>query len=488
MIEERAEILEKYQLVVGLEVHAQLQTKSKAYAGDLNSYGSLPNSNTSPLTLGHPGTLPRVNKEIIEYAIKLGLATNCSITRAMHFARKNYFYADLPKGYQITQDTTPICTEGFLDVKDADNQIRRIGITRIHIEEDAGKSIHDQDPFNTLVDLNRAGVPLLEIVSEPDIRTMEEAYNFLAEVRRLVRYLEICDGNMEEGSMRCDANVSVMLKGAKEYGNRCEVKNMNSLRNVQRAIEFEMKRQIEIVENGGQVIQQTRSFDAVQGTTFALRGKENAHDYRYFPEPDIQPLTLEQEDIDRVRKLMPPLPNELFKKYVNELNLSEYDAGILIESKPIALYFNELIQHTKNYKAAANWVIGEIKSHLNQTATSIEDFPLKPAQIAEIIALIDSDKISNSAASQQLFPKYVEQPTQTAAEIADSENLLQESDDDWLEELAQKAIATFPDKAEAYRKGNKGLLGLFMGEVMKLSNRKANPKMASEILRKLLEQ
>lgn len=288
--------------------------------------------------------------------------------------------------------------------------------------------------------------------------------------------------------MRCDANVSVMLKGSKEFGNRCEVKNMNSLRNVQRAIEFEMKRQIEIVENGGEIVQQTRSFDAVQGTTFALRGKENAHDYRYFPEPDIQPLTLEQEDIDRVREHMPPLPNELFKKYTNDLKLSEYDAAILIESKPIALYFNELIEHTKNYKAAANWVIGEIKSHLNQTATSIEEFPLKPTQIAEIIALIDSDKVSNSAASQQLFPKYVKQPTKSASEIADSENLLQESDDDWLEELAQKAIDTFPDKAEAYKKGNKGLLGLFMGEVMKLSNRKANPKMASQILIKLLEQ
>jgi len=488
MIEERAEILEKYQLVVGLEVHAQLLTKSKAYAGDLNAYGSLPNSNTSPLTLGHPGTLPRVNKKVIEYAIKLGLATNCSISRTMHFARKNYFYADLPKGYQITQDTTPICTKGFLDVKGADNETKRIGITRIHIEEDAGKSIHDQDPYNTLVDLNRAGVPLLEIVSEPDIRTIEEAYNYLAEIRRLVRYLEICDGNLEEGSMRCDANVSVMLKGSKTFGNRCEVKNMNSLRNVQRAIEFEMKRQIEILEKGGEIIQQTRSFDAVQGITFTLRGKEDAHDYRYFPEPDIQPLTLEQSDIDSVKAEMPPLPNELFKKYTQELKLSEYDAGILVESKPVALYFNELTVHTKNHKAAANWMIGDVKSHLNQTATSIEDFPLHPAQIAEIIALIDSDKVSNSAASQQLFPKFVANPNSTAADIAEKENLLQESDDDSLEELVKKAIATFPDKAEAYKKGNKGLLGLFMGEVMKLSNRKANPKRASEILRKKLEQ
>lgn len=281
------EIKDKYQLVVGLEVHAQLTTLSKAYAGDVNAFGSLPNSNTSPLTLGHPGTLPRINEKVVEYAIKIGLATDCQITEEMHFARKNYFYADLPKGYQITQDTTPICTLGKLVVKDAENRDKTIGITRIHIEEDAGKSIHDQDPYNTLIDLNRAGVPLVEIVSEPDLRSSEEAYNYLAEIRRLVRYLEICDGNMEEGSMRCDANVSVMLKGSKTFGNRCEVKNMNSLRNVQRAIEFEMNRQIEIIENGGKVQQQTRSFDAVNGITFALRDKEDAHDYRYFPEPEV---------------------------------------------------------------------------------------------------------------------------------------------------------------------------------------------------------
>lgn len=488
MTEENKDILDKYQLVVGLEVHAQLRTRSKAYSGDLNEYGSLPNSNTAPLTLGHPGTLPRINKKVIEYAIKLGLATNCEIRRSMHFARKNYFYADLPKGYQITQDKTPICYGGHLEVADEEGNPKKIGITRIHIEEDAGKSIHDQDPFNTLVDLNRAGVPLLEIVSEPDIRSLEEAYNYLAEVRRLVRYLEICDGNMEEGSMRCDANVSVMLKGRKEFGTRCEVKNMNSLRNVQRAIDFEMKRQIKILEEGGTIWQETRSFDAVNGTTFTLRGKEDAHDYRYFPEPDLQPLTLTEHDIERVKSEMPPLPKSLFRKFTQELNLSEYDAGILIESKPIALYFNELSSHTKNYKAAANWVIGEVKSHLNQTATSIEEFPLPPAKIAEIIALIDEDKISNSSASQQLFPKLLESPEKTAVEIATEHNLLQESDDDWLLELVNQALEAYPDKVEAYKKGNKGLLGLFMGEVMKLSNRKANPKMASEILRKSLEE
>ncbi len=488
MIEERQEILDKYQLVVGLEVHAQQLTKSKAYAGDKNEYGSLPNANTSPLTLGHPGTLPRFNRKVVDYAMRIGLATGCKLTREMNFARKNYFYADLPKGYQITQDTTPICTDGELYVKDAAGNDKRIGITRIHIEEDAGKSIHDQDPYNTLVDLNRAGVPLLEIVSEPDIRSLEEAYNYLAEIRRLVRYLEICDGNMEEGSLRCDANVSVMLKGAKEFGNRCEVKNMNSLRNVQRAIEHEMKRQIHILENGGTIDQQTRSFDAVTGTTFTLRSKEDAHDYRYFPEPDLQPLLLLDQDIESVKQAMPPLPRELHKKYTEQLGLSEYDANVLIDSKPIALYFEELTSHTKNYKAAANWVMGEIKSYLNQTATSIEKFPISPTGMAGLIAIIDEDLISNSIATQQVFPKMLENPGRSAKEIAESENLLQQSDDNWLKSIAKESLAAYPEKVQAYKNGNKGLLGLFMGEIMKKSDRKANPKMASEILRKLLEE
>ncbi len=487
MIEERPEILDKYQLVVGLEVHAQLATHSKAYSGDRNEFGSLPNSNTCPVTLGHPGTLPRVNATVNEWAIKLGLALECAIAPTMHFARKNYFYADLPKGYQITQDQTPICTGGRLAVKDANGLEKVIGITRIHMEEDAGKSIHDQDPFNTLVDLNRAGVPLVEIVSEPDIRSSEEAYNYLAEIRRIVRYLDICDGNMEEGSMRCDANVSVMLKGSTTFGNRCEVKNMNSLRNVQRAIDFEMKRQIAIIEAGGVIDQQTRSFDAVNGTTFMLRGKEDAHDYRYFPEPDLQPIHLTKEAIAKVARAMPPLPSQLLQKYVGSLNLSEYDAGNLVENKGIALYFEELIKHTTNYKAAANWVMGDIKSYMNLQAIDIAAFPIKAERIAQLIALIDSDKISHSIASQQLFTVMLQNGDTDPAEIAENANLLQKSDDAWLQGLAKQAIAAYPEKVDAYKAGNKALLGLFMGEVMKLSERKANPKMTTEILKKLLE-
>lgn len=479
-------IRDKYQMVVGLEVHAQLNTKSKAYCSDLNEFGSTPNSNVGPVSLGMPGTLPMLNKKTVEYAIKLGLATNCQITENMHFARKNYFYADLPKGYQITQDTTPICTAGFLEIESVDGS-KKIGITRIHMEEDAGKSIHDQDPFDTLIDLNRAGVPLVEIVSEPDLRTSEEAYSYLAEVRKLVRYLGICDGNMEEGSLRCDANISVMLKGSAEYGTRCEVKNMNSLRNVQRAIEHEAERQIEIIEAGGIIEQETRNFDAATGTTSLLRSKENAHDYRYFPEPDLPPLKVTKEVVAKIKSELPPLPAALLQKYISQLGLSEYDAKLITEDKAIAMYFEDLIKLTSNYKAAANWLMGEIKSYLNQNGIDISSFPLSPENIVALIALIDSGKVSNSVASQNIFPAMIAQPNQTPLAIAESLNLIQESNEDSLQAWAQQALDTYPDKVAAYKAGNKGLLGLFMGEVMKLSNRKADPKATSNIIKQLLE-
>ena len=483
-----AEVYEKYQVVIGLEVHAQLLTKSKAWSADRNEYGALPNTNVSAISLGHPGTLPMLNKKVVEHAIKLGLALNCDITRQMHFARKNYFYADLPKGYQITQDATPICTRGKLEIKDAEGKEKVIGITRIHMEEDAGKSIHDQDPFNTLIDLNRAGVPLLEIVSEPDLRSSQEAYNYLVEIRKILRYLEICDGNMEEGSMRCDANISVMLKGTDTFGKRCEVKNMNSMRNVQRAIEHEMKRQIDIIEAGGSIEQETRNFDAVSGTTSLLRSKEEAHDYRYFPEPDLQPLSLAEREIEQVFQNMPPLPQALFNKYVQELSLSEYDAALLTESKPIALYFEELITKTHDYKGAANWMMGEVKSYLNQHAVHIEDFALKPESLAALMKLVEKGIVSRSVAAQTIFPLMIQNPEKDPQQIAEEHNLVQKNDDAWLEALAQQALEMYPEKVKVYKAGNKGLLGLFMGEVMKLSERKANPKAASDILKKLLDQ
>ena len=477
----------KYQMVVGLEVHAQMNTKSKAFSGDRNEYGTSPNSNVGPITLGLPGTLPRLNKEVVNSAIKLGLATNCRIAPEMHFARKNYFYADLPKGYQITQDTTPICTKGFIEIE-SEGIKKKIGITRIHIEEDAGKSIHDQDPFDTLIDLNRAGVALVEIVSEPDIRSSEEAYAYLAEIRKMVRYLEICDGNMEEGSLRCDANISVMLKGSTTFGTRAEVKNMNSLRNVQRAIEHEVTRQIGILEKGGTIEQQTRNFDAVTGTTTLLRSKEDAHDYRYFPEPDLQPLTVSKEHIEEIRKLLPPLPAELIIKYTSEMGLSDYDARVLTENKSIALYFEELVRHTKEYKSAANWIMGEVKSYLNQNGIGIEEFPLPAKNIAELIDIIKNGKISNSVASQNVFPAMIQSPEKSPLDLAQSLNLLQDSDENRLQNLAQQALDKYPDKVAAYKAGNKGLMGLFMGEVMKLSNRTADPKATSKIIQSLLEK
>jgi aspartyl-tRNA(Asn)/glutamyl-tRNA(Gln) amidotransferase subunit B len=480
-------IRDKYEAVIGLEVHAQMLTKSKAYSSDVNEYGAHPNTNVSVITLGHPGTLPRMNKKTIEYAIRLGLACGCEIAPNQYFARKNYFYPDLQKGYQITQDKTPICTGGSIHIKTDDSTEKEIGITRIHMEEDAGKSIHDVDLYDTLVDLNRAGVPLLEIVTEPDLRSSQEAYNYLTEVRKLVRYLDICDGNMEEGSMRCDANISVRLKGAKEFGTKVEVKNMNSIRNVQRAIEFEIARQIEAVENGETLSQETRSFDALKGITISMRSKEAANDYRYFPEPDLQPITVDEKQISAIRSEMPALPRELFLKYTKELGLSEYDAYNLTDNKGIALYYEAIIQHTTNFKSAANWMMGEVKSYLNEFGVDIEAFPLSPSKIASVIQLIDSGKISHSAASQKLFPALLKEPTADPAHLSEQLNLMQDSSADAIMTFIQQVIDENPNEVERYRNGEKQLTGFFMGQLMKISKGKADPKAANELMRKTLE-
>ena len=364
-------IYDKYEAVIGLEVHAQLLTHTKAYSSDIAEYGGAPNTHVSAVTLGHPGTLPVLNAKSTELAIAMGLAMHCTINRDNLFARKNYFYADLPKGYQITQDTTPICTNGYLNIGDYGKE-KKIRIHRIHMEEDAGKSIHDLDPFYTLVDLNRAGTPLIEIVTEPDLSSGDEAYAYLTEVRKLVRYLNICDGNMEEGSLRCDANVSVRLKGANELGTKVEVKNMNSIRNVKRAIDHEITRQIDILEAGGQLFQETRSFDATNGTTFSMRSKEAAHDYRYFPEPDLPPLIVSDSMLDEVAANMPALPRDLIGKYITELGLTQYDAELLTAEKNSVTYFEELRSHTQNYKAAANWMLGPVKEWLNAEAKELK--------------------------------------------------------------------------------------------------------------------
>ena len=478
---------ERWDLVVGLEVHAQLITASKAYSTDANAYGDHPNTNVSVVTLGHPGTLPVANKKVIEHAVRIGLATHCTIAPWMHYARKNYFYPDLPKGYQITQDQTPICTQGHVMIP-VEGGEKRIGITRIHMEEDAGKSIHDVDPFNTLVDLNRAGVPLVEIVSEPDIRSGQEAYDYLVEIRRLVRYLDICDGNMEEGSLRCDANISLRAKGTTPFGTRCEVKNMNSFRNVMRAIEFEAQRQSEVLDAGGTIHMETRTFDAAKGTTVGMRSKELAHDYRYFPEPDLQPLTVSETEKEAIRKAMPPLPRELREKYTAQLGLSAYDAGILTDDKATALYYETLIGITSNYKGAANWVMGDVRSWMNERGLTMEQFPITAKRLAGLVELIDSGKVSHTIASQKLFPLMLEDTDTSAEQLAAKHDLVQDIREDIIEGLMREIMARYPDKVEAYRKGNKGLLGLFMGEVMKGTKGKADPKRANEVVRLLLEQ
>ena len=479
-------IKDRYEVVIGLEVHAQLLTKTKAYSSDLNEYGSAPNTNVSAITLGHPGTLPVMNKTTIDFAIKLGLACGCQIAPQQHFARKNYFYPDLPKGYQITQDTTPICTGGQIIIRTEDGTKKSIGITRIHMEEDAGKSIHDVDVFDTLVDLNRAGTPLLEIVSEPDLRSSSEAYNYLTEVRKLVRYLDICDGNMEEGSLRCDANVSVRLKGNAEFGTKVEVKNMNSIRNVQRAIEFEITRQIETLENGGQLTQETRAFDALKGSTISMRTKEAANDYRYFPEPDLPPITVSQAHIDRVAQDMPALPGVLFERYTKEFGLSEYDAYNITDQKGIALYYEALSALTQNYKAAANWLMGDIKSYLNEHGMDIQHFPLAPARIAALIGLIDAGKVSSSIASQRIFPAMLGSE-KSPLELAEQMNLIQSSDQSVIIGYIDQVIAQNTAEVERYRNGEKQLIGFLMGQLMKVSGGKADPKAANALLRQKLE-
>jgi aspartyl-tRNA(Asn)/glutamyl-tRNA(Gln) amidotransferase subunit B len=481
-----AEIAEKYELVVGLEVHAQLSTQSKSFSPDSAAFGAEPNHHISAISLGYPGTLPRINKKMVEYAVKMGLACNCSINLNNSFARKNYFYADLPKGYQITQDQAPICLGGSITVKLNSGTTKELAIHHIHMEEDAGKSMHDNHHADSLIDLNRAGVPLLEIVSQPDMRSAEEAGQFLTEIRKLLRYLDICDGNMEEGSMRCDANISVRLHGATEYGNRCEVKNLNSIRNVQRAIEHEFARQVRVIEDGGHIDQNTLNFNADTGETSVLRSKEMANDYRYFPEPDLMPLVLTAEYVENIRKVLPPLPTELYKKYI-DLGLSDYDASVITADKEVAFYFEELIKHTANYKAAAHLMMGAVKSYLNESGLHITDLHIEPATLAGLLKLVEAGSVNNTVASHKLFPAMIKSPGKSADVLAAELNLLITADSNDVDRYIQDAIAKYPDKVKEYQKGKKGVLGLFMGEIMKSSKGKIDPQATNKLLINALE-
>ncbi|QQR98299.1 MAG: Asp-tRNA(Asn)/Glu-tRNA(Gln) amidotransferase subunit GatB [Sphingobacteriales bacterium] len=478
-------VLDKYEVVIGLEVHAQLNTKSKIFTSDSTAFGAEPNTQINPITLGMPGVLPKMNIAVIEKAVKMGVACNCTINEYNFFDRKNYFYADLPKGYQISQDKQPICIGGYVEIK-IDKTTKKINLTRIHLEEDAGKLNHELDAHYSLVDLNRAGIPLIEIVSEPDIRNSEEAYQYLTEVRKLVRYIDVCDGNMEEGSMRCDANVSVRLKGETNYRTRVEVKNMNSIRNVKRAIDIEVKRQVEIYESGGTIAQETRSFNPNDGSSFPLRTKEDAHDYRYFPEPDLPLLHIPKDTIEAIKQNMPLLPNYLYHKFIHEYNLSEYDAQILTDEREIASFYLEIIQHTKNYKSVANWLINDIKSYLNENNLSVADLKISSNQIADIIALVDANEI-NSTNSKLLFSAYLNGNNKTAKDLAIELNLIQSNNEDELMVWAKNAIENNPAKVAEYKKGKQGLLAMFVGDVMKASKGKADPKRTNQLLLELLD-
>ena len=472
---------DKYQVVIGLEVHAQLLTKSKIFSGDSAAFGAAPNTNISPITLAHPGTLPKMNKQAIEFAVKLGLALNCNIEQQNYFARKNYFYPDLPKGYQVSQHTTPICKNGIVTIRVGDVE-RNIRLNRIHMEEDAGKSLHDVDENYTSIDLNRAGVPLLEIVSEPDMHSSEEAFAYVTVLRRLVRWLNICDGNMEEGSMRCDANISIRLKGEIKLGTRVEVKNLNSIRNVKRAIDLEVDRLIDIVEKGEKVLQQTRSYDADKNTTFALRSKEEADDYRYFADPDLTPFNISDEFLHRVKASLPALPDELENKYKTEYNLPEYDAQVICGDKELVNFFEAIIQHTTNYKAAVNWLMGPVKSYLNEKDVEITGFPLSPEKISELIQFVDSGKVNFSVASSKIFNTLLAAPEKTPLQIATELNLIQDSDGTAVEAWVDEVMAKMPDKVKEYKSGKKGLIGLFVGEVKKLSKGKADMNLVNKLL------
>jgi aspartyl-tRNA(Asn)/glutamyl-tRNA(Gln) amidotransferase subunit B len=478
---------DKYETVIGLEVHAQLLTKTKLFSTDSAAYGGEPNTHISAVTLALPGTLPKLNKKAIEFAIKMGLACNCEIERTNYFARKHYFYPDLPKGYQITQHETPICKQGYVSIKTSDGK-RIIRLNHIHLEEDAGKSMHDLDDQYSCIDYNRAGVPLIEIVSEPDMRSGEEAYAFVTELRKLVRYLGICDGNMEEGSMRCDANISVRKKGETKLGTKVEVKNLNSIRNVKRAIEHESERMIEMLEKGESIQQQTRSFDAETGTSFPLRSKEEADDYRYLTDPDLPPFVVTDEFIREVEQTIPELPEALFNKYKSSYGLSDYDASQLADEKETAQYFEQVIQHTDQYKAAANWILGPIRSFLNDHNQNMKDLQLPAQSVARMIQLVEEGVINFSVASSRLFPAMVNQPGKDPGDLLTELNLTQVGDANVVEQWVEAALSRMPDKVAEYKKGKKGLLGLFVGEVKKISKGKADPRLVNELLMEKLNQ
>lgn len=480
---------DQYEPVIGLEVHAQLLTQSKTFCGCSTKFGNNPNSNVCPICLGMPGVLPVMNKNHVEYIMKMGLATNCTIAPRSIFARKNYFYPDLPKGYQISQYEEPICINGWLDVELNDGTTKRLGITRIHMEEDAGKSIHDQD-VDTLVDVNRCGVPLIEIVSEPDMRSPHEAYQYLYKIRQLVTYLGICDGNMEEGSLRCDANVSVRKKGESKLGTKTEVKNMNSFRYVEKALEYEINRQIEALENGEKIIQQTLLWDSDKGICLPMRSKEEAHDYRYFPDPDLVPILVNKEWIQEVEASLPELPTTRRDRYINELKLPKYDAEILTAERELAEYFEGVVsrlvkKNEETVKLASNWTMVDVLRVMNDRHIPASDFPIAPENLSEMINLIVDGTISGKIAKEVFEEMLISKDSPKT--IVEKKGLLQVSDVSAIEKIIDEILAGNHGQVEQYKSGKTQVFGFFVGQTMKAMKGKANPKIVNEILEKKLK-
>lgn len=476
----------EFEVVIGLEVHAQLLTRTKIFCSCATTFGNEPNANTCPVCTGLPGALPVLNRKVVEYALKAGLATNCRINKKSVFARKNYFYPDLPKGYQISQYDLPICEEGFLDVV-VDGEQKRIGITRIHMEEDAGKLVHPDDRSGvSYVDYNRACVPLLEIVSEPDMRSSAEAVAYLKGLRDILMYLEICDGNMEEGSFRCDANVSIRPFGQQEFGIRAELKNMNSFRNVQRAIDYEVKRQQDILEQGGQVVQETRLWDADKSVSRSMRGKEEAHDYRYFPDPDLLPVIVEQSWIDEVQKSLPELPQAKRQRFMDEYGLPVADADILIGSRPLADYFEAAAAEAGNAKMVSNWMLSELLRLLNDDKRSIESCPVSPGGLAGLLKLIENGTISGTIAKKVFSTMYAEK-NNDAAGIVKAQGLVQIDDSEALQEVVKQVLVAHPQEVEKFHQGKTKVFGFLVGQVMRQTRGKAKPGLVNDLLRRELE-
>ena len=476
----------EWEAVIGLEVHVQLATESKIFSGSSTNFGAEPNTQACNIDLGLPGVLPVLNKEVLNMAIKFGLATNARINTPTTFARKNYFYPDLPKGYQISQLESPIVEEGYLEIITEQNGNKRIGITRAHLEEDAGKSMHEDFEGMSGIDLNRAGTPLLEIVSEPDLRSPSEAVSYLKSIHSIIRYLEISDGNMAEGSMRCDANVSVRKKGEESLGTRTETKNVNSFRFVEKAIEFEIKRQIGLLESGQEIVQETRLYDSNSNVTRSMRSKEFANDYRYFPEPDLLPVVIEQAFINKIKDSMPELPQEKKERFIEEYDLTEYESGILSSDKDLANFFEELVKTTNKPKISGNWVIGELSAFLNKGNLNIQDSKVDAKNLGNLILRIEDKTISNKMA-KEIFEE-MWNSSKTPDEIISSKGLQQVTDEKEILALIDKSIEENPKQVEQFKSGKDKLLGFFVGQVMKSSQGKANPQQVNELIKKRLEE